>query len=63
MFEVAVPLRNATYEFEPGWPALENLAIDLDFANNGRWMKAAETHLGAAVGRIISAVLPEFTRE
>ena len=63
MFEVAVPLRNATYEFEPGWPALENLAIDLDFANNGLWMKAPEIHLGTATGRNISAVIPDYTRE
>lgn len=63
MFEVAVPLRNATYEFEPGWPALENLDIDLDFANNGLWMKAPEVRLGEVSGHNISAVIPDYLQE
>lgn len=63
MFEVAVPLRQATYEFEPGWPPLENLAIDLDFLNNGLWMKAKETRLGEVQGRNISAVIPDYMEE
>nr|WP_314424575.1 AsmA2 domain-containing protein YhdP [uncultured Erwinia sp.] len=63
MFEVAVPLRKATYEFEPGWPLLENLAIDLDFVNNGLWMKAEETKLGDVQGRNISAVIPDYLEE
>lgn len=63
MFEVAVPLRKATYEFEPGWPALENLDIDLDFANNGLWMKAENIKLGEVDGHNISAVIPDYLQE
>ncbi|MTD27919.1 AsmA2 domain-containing protein YhdP [Erwinia sorbitola] len=63
MFEVAVPLRKATYEFEPGWPALENLDIDLDFANNGLWMRAPDIKLGEVSGHNISAVIPDYLQE
>ncbi|WP_099350226.1 AsmA2 domain-containing protein YhdP [Erwinia amylovora] len=62
MFEVAVPLRKATYEFQPGWPALENLDIDLDFVNNGLWMQAAEVKLGEVGGHHISAAIPDYLR-
>lgn len=63
MFEVAVPLRQATYEFEPGWPLLENLDIDLDFANNGLWMIAPDIKLGEVNGHNISAVIPDYLQE
>ncbi len=32
-FQVYVPLRNAVFQFQPDWPALDNLAIDLNFLN------------------------------
>jgi len=38
-FEVLVPLRNATFAFQPDWPALKNFDIQLDFINDGLWMK------------------------
>jgi len=63
MFEVAVPLRQATYEFQPGWPVLENLDIDLDFVNNGLWMKTEGTKLGEVQGRNISAIIPDYMAE
>ncbi|MFU9135266.1 AsmA2 domain-containing protein YhdP [Erwinia tasmaniensis] len=63
MFEVWVPLRQATYQFQPGWPALENLDINLDFINDGLWMKAQETKLGDVQGRNISAVIPDYVKE
>ncbi|MFS2221349.1 AsmA2 domain-containing protein YhdP [Pantoea sp. B65] len=63
MFEVWVPLRNALYEFEPGWPALENLAIDLDFLNDGLWMNAPQTMLGKVQGKNITAVIPDYLKE
>ncbi|CCG85658.1 AsmA2 domain-containing protein YhdP [Erwinia piriflorinigrans] len=63
MFEVAVPLRKANFEFEPGWPALENLDIDLDFANNGLWMQAPDVKLGEVNGRNISAVIPDYLQQ
>ncbi|MCU5771276.1 AsmA2 domain-containing protein YhdP [Erwiniaceae bacterium BAC15a-03b] len=63
MFEVWVPLRNATYEFEPGWPALENLTIDLDFLNDGLWMNAPQAMLGKVQGKNITAVIPDYLKE
>lgn len=62
-FQVAVPLRDATYEFEPGWPALTNLDIDLDFLNNGLWMLAPSIKLGNVDGKNISAVIPDYLEE
>lgn len=35
-----VPLRNATFAFQPDWPALKNLNIELDFLNDGLWMRS-----------------------
>ncbi|MDT1785957.1 DUF3971 domain-containing protein, partial [Salmonella enterica subsp. enterica serovar Oslo] len=39
-FEVLVPLRNATFAFQPDWPALKNINIELDFLNVGLWMRS-----------------------
>ncbi|MDZ7277107.1 AsmA2 domain-containing protein YhdP [Pantoea eucrina] len=63
MFEVWVPLRNATYQFQPGWPALKNLDINLDFLNDGLWMKADKTQLGEVEARNVSAVIPDYLKE
>nr|WP_205298330.1 AsmA2 domain-containing protein YhdP [Pantoea formicae] len=63
MFEVWVPLRNSTFQFQPGWPALENLDINLDFLNNGLWMKAEKTKLGDVDARNVSAVIPDYLKE
>jgi uncharacterized protein (TIGR02099 family) len=63
MFEVWVPLRNSTFQFQPGWPALENLDITLDFLNNGLWMKADKTKLGEVDARNVSAVIPDYLKE
>ncbi|WP_284144498.1 YhdP family protein, partial [Serratia marcescens] len=62
-FEVFVPLRHATFQFQPGWPALTDLAIDLDFANEGLWMHAPQTRLGKVAGKNISAVIPDYLKE
>ncbi|WP_312241190.1 AsmA2 domain-containing protein YhdP [Pantoea sp.] len=63
MFEVWVPLRKAAYAFQPGWPALENLDIDLDFVNDGLWMHAAETRLGDVSAKNVSAAIPDYLKE
>ncbi len=63
LFEVTVPLRNGTYQFQPGWPALQNLDIDLDFVNDGLWMKAEQTKLGKVDARNVSAVIPDYLKE
>ncbi|WP_275555573.1 AsmA2 domain-containing protein YhdP [Mixta sp. Marseille-Q2659] len=63
MFEVWVPLRNASYAFQPGWPAIDNLDIDLDFVNDGLWMKAQQAMLGKVQANNVSAVIPDYLKE
>ncbi|MFC3394074.1 AsmA2 domain-containing protein YhdP [Brenneria rubrifaciens] len=62
-FEVWVPVKNAVFEFQPGWPALTQLDINLDFANNGLWMFAPQAWLGKVEGKNISAVIPDYKKE
>ena len=62
-FEVYVPLRHSTFQFQPGWPALKDLAIDLDFRNDGLWMQAPATKLGKVDGKNVRAVIPDYTKE
>nr|WP_113865385.1 AsmA2 domain-containing protein YhdP [Brenneria salicis]NMN93159.1 uncharacterized protein (TIGR02099 family) [Brenneria salicis ATCC 15712 = DSM 30166]RBP65239.1 uncharacterized protein (TIGR02099 family) [Brenneria salicis ATCC 15712 = DSM 30166]RLM31736.1 TIGR02099 family protein [Brenneria salicis ATCC 15712 = DSM 30166] len=62
-FEVWVPVKNAVFEYQPGWPALTQLDINLDFANNGLWMFALQAWLGNVEGRNISAVIPDYGKE
>lgn len=62
-FEVLVPLRNATFAFQPGWPALEKLNIELDFINDGLWMKSDEVKLGGITGRNLTAIIPDYSKE
>lgn len=63
LFEVLVPLRHSTFQFQPGWPVLTDLAIDLDFINDGLWMQAAHTKLGKVDGKNVSAVIPDYLKE
>lgn len=62
-FQVYVPLRQATFQFDPEWPALGNFAIDLDFLNDGLWMQAPAVMLGRVNGSSVSAVIPEYEKE
>ncbi|MGL9722810.1 AsmA2 domain-containing protein YhdP [Sodalis sp. (in: enterobacteria)] len=62
-FEVWVPLKQAEYQFEPGWPALTQLDIDLDFVNDGLFMHAPQTALGEARGHNIAASIPDYSKE
>ncbi|ELY6225440.1 AsmA2 domain-containing protein YhdP [Cronobacter muytjensii] len=62
-FEVYVPLRNATYAFQPDWPALKDVAIDLDFRNDGLWMAAPQVQLGGVTGKNLTAVIPDYSQE
>jgi uncharacterized protein (TIGR02099 family) len=62
-FQVFVPLRHATFQFQPDWPALNDLAIDLNFVNDGLWMKAPQTLLGKVTGSNISAIIPDYQKE
>lgn len=63
MFQVWVPLRQATYAFQPKWPALSNLDIDLNFLNDGLWMKAPMARLGEVDARNVTAVIPDYLKE
>lgn len=62
-FEVLVPLRNATFAFQPDWPALKNLDIELDFLNDGLWMKSQKVALGGVTASNLKAAIPDYARE
>lgn len=60
LFQVSVPLRNAQYQFESGWPALEKQDIDLNFINDSLSMNAPHMLLGKVKGKNITAVIPAY---
>src|SRR5690606_10580003 len=51
------------FAFQPDWPALENFDIDLDFINDGLWMKAKEVKLGGVTGHNVTATIPDYMAE
>ncbi|MBK4715370.1 MULTISPECIES: AsmA2 domain-containing protein YhdP [Tenebrionibacter/Tenebrionicola group] len=61
-FEVLAPLRNATFAFQPEWPALKNLDIELDFLNDALWMKAPEAMLGDVKATNLVAAISDYAR-
>lgn len=63
MFQVWVPLRQATYAFQPDWPEISDFAIDLNFINDGLWMNAPAAKLGKVDVRAISAIIPDYLKE
>ena len=62
-FEVLVLLRNAKFAFQPDWPALTNLDIELDFINDGLWMKTDGVNLGGVRASNLTAVIPDYSKE
>ncbi|WP_437889776.1 AsmA2 domain-containing protein YhdP [Phytobacter sp. V91] len=62
-FEVLVPLRNATFAFQPDWPALKNFDIELDFINDGLWMKTDDVALGGVKASNLTAIIPDYLKE
>ncbi|EFG4064881.1 AsmA2 domain-containing protein [Escherichia coli] len=62
-FEVLVPLRNAKFAFQPDWPVLTNLGIELDFINDGLWMKTDGVNLGGVRASNLTAVIPDYSKE
>ncbi|MFP1929670.1 AsmA2 domain-containing protein YhdP [Lonsdalea quercina] len=62
-FQVWVPLKNAKFGFQPGWPALDSENITLNFLNNGLWMNAPQARLGNVKGRNIDAAIPNYQQE
>ncbi|MCZ4060069.1 AsmA2 domain-containing protein YhdP [Pantoea sp. LMR881] len=63
MFQVWVPLRQATYAFQPKWPDINNLDIDLNFINDGLWMNAPAAKLGEVDARNVSVTIPDYLKE
>ncbi|WP_336218134.1 AsmA2 domain-containing protein YhdP [Citrobacter amalonaticus] len=62
-FEVLVPLRNAKFAFQPDWPALTDLNIELDFLNDGLWMKTDGVSLGGVKATNLTAIIPDYAKE
>lgn len=62
-FEVWVPLRQATYQFQSGWPALTRLAADLDFVNDGLTIRASQAQLGNVTARNIQATIVHYQQQ
>ena len=63
MFQVWVPLRQATYAFQPNWPDVTDLAIDLNFINDGLWMTAPRFKLNDVEVSDFSATIPDYLKE
>lgn len=61
VFQVAVPLEQATYEFFPGWQPLTDLQIDLLFQNAGLDMRSRATRLGKASSDSVHAWIPDLS--
>lgn len=62
LFQVSAPLRHATYAFQPEWPAIQDLDIDLDFINDGLWMSATHGRLDEVSILGVQAVIPEYLK-
>lgn len=60
VFQVAVPLEKATYQFFPGWQPLTDLRIDLLFQNAGLFMHSDFARLGKAQSDFIDADIPTY---
>ncbi len=45
VFEVVAPFEQATFAFDPAWPALEGLRGSLEFHNNSLTVRLSEGHL------------------
>lgn len=59
-FEVFVPLRNATLQFQPNWQPVTQLTANLDFVNDGLWIKADDARLADVVTPRILAAIPVY---
>nr|WP_232370185.1 AsmA2 domain-containing protein YhdP [Xenorhabdus lircayensis] len=62
-FQILVPLRHATFQYQPDWPALFDLDIDLNFQNNGLRMHAPKAKLGKVDATQVSAVIPDYGKQ
>ncbi|MDE9429300.1 AsmA2 domain-containing protein YhdP [Xenorhabdus bovienii] len=62
-FQVWVPLRHATFQYQPDWPALFDFDIDLNFQNNGLWMQVPKAKLGKVDATRLTAVIPDYGKQ
>lgn len=60
IFQAAVPLEKATFQFDPGWQPLTDLQLDLLFQNASLDMQSRSARLGKAQGEQIHALIPEL---
>lgn len=60
IFQVAVPLERATFQFFPGWQPLTDLQIDLLFQNASLDMNSRSTRLGKAGSDSVHAWIPDL---
>lgn len=58
-----MPLRNAKFAFQPDWPALTDLNIELNFINDGLWMKTDSVNLGGVKASNLTANIPDYAKE
>ncbi|WP_068978357.1 YhdP family protein [Aeromonas sp. EERV15] len=61
IFQVAVPLEQATYQFFPGWQSLTDLQIDLLFQNASLDMRSRSAQLGKASSDSVHAWIPSLS--
>ncbi|MEI9750334.1 AsmA2 domain-containing protein YhdP [Moellerella wisconsensis] len=59
-FQVFVPLRDATFEYDPHWPAIFNLDIDLNFQRQGLFMSAPTLKLDKAIATDVHADIADY---
>ncbi|MGY5452051.1 YhdP family protein [Agarivorans sp. MS3-6] len=60
IFQAFVPLNNARFKFDPGWPSLNELQLDLLFQNDGLFMESQRARLGEVPAQRITASIPKF---
>ena len=60
IFQVAVPLKGARFQFDPDWQPLTDLQIDLLFQNASLDMRSRATRLGKASSDDVHAWIPDL---
>ena len=60
IFQAAVPLEKATFQFDPGWQPLTDLRLDLLFQNASLDMQSESARLGKARAERIHALIPDL---
>lgn len=63
VFQVAVPLRHARFQFDPAWQPLDDLSLDLLFHNDELEMRSQQARLGQAHSGRIFAWFPTLAED